>query len=525
MLTKNEITQLLDELYPIFSSMIEADNFKESDLIELVKLFPCILKVLSNNELIKIQKYGQTILHSAVIKGDLRAVKNLIFLRIDINKTHKNKTALYHAIYLGHYDICKFIIRSRASLAELYYDDTFLDTALKGNKDDIAAMLIAYGISYENNLNLIELKNKDKNRYDEIIAKSKLIQLKYINFSFSDEQYKISLSEEIDIAIQHFRILNSLGMHLLIGDIDKLVKFATKFSNIVNLLIKQEATINDRSLIHMILGLRNIELTATLVSEVLDLDHVYSDGETFLHYLLDLIDENMIAHSIQQGANINIPNKEGITALMKIVEWCDIDGVENLILQSGVDLFGRDYRGQGLVHHAALGSNLEVLKLLVGKYGLDLNAEDNEGRTAQDIANLNENYDMINWINEWKIIEYIREIPGVNDFIINLVINSQALMKFLINMINDLESFILGENEEETSSFILQIETIFEGLMVSGNIPNFMGFPSHYDFFGDGGNGGGGSSSGVYSNYQEDKDDIIQLPFITFNNNTGHNEY
>ena len=83
---------------------------------------------------------------------------------------------------------------------------------------------------------------------------------------------------------------------------------------------------------------------------------------------------------IQQGADVNIKNKDGNTALIIASEKGSLDLV-NMLLENGADVQQKDGRGWTALMWASSCRNKEIVEMLISK-GADINAKSQEGNTA-----------------------------------------------------------------------------------------------------------------------------------------------
>lgn len=109
-----------------------------------------------------------------------------------------------------------------------------------------------------------------------------------------------------------------------------------------------------------------------------------STGETGLHYTVRRRDTTWTGWLLQQNANPNIADKQGVTPLGLAIRLNFLEGVETLIA-GGARVDETDFTGQTPLISAVLSRNGELVEIL-----LDANANpdktDNAGRSARDYA-------------------------------------------------------------------------------------------------------------------------------------------
>ena len=109
-----------------------------------------------------------------------------------------------------------------------------------------------------------------------------------------------------------------------------------------------------------------------------------STGETGLHYTIQRRDNMWTGWLLQQHANPNVADKQGVTPLGLAIRLNFLEGVETLII-GGARVDEADFTGQTPLISAVLSRNGELVEIL-----LNANASpdktDNAGRSARDYA-------------------------------------------------------------------------------------------------------------------------------------------
>ena len=152
---------------------------------------------------------------------------------------------------------------------------------------------------------------------------------------------------------------------------------------------------------------RNIDVIKYLVSKKANINAQDNKGDTALNKTLDSSDEGSIDildfeianFLIEQGADVNIKNKDQYTPLIYLgMGEGDFNNksfqeyrikLAELLLEKGADINAQDYEGYTSLMWACASSGSRFaepfVKFLVEK-GADVNIEDNHGDTALDIA-------------------------------------------------------------------------------------------------------------------------------------------
>jgi ankyrin repeat protein len=100
--------------------------------------------------------------------------------------------------------------------------------------------------------------------------------------------------------------------------------------------------------------------------------------------------EQMVALLIERGAQVDVKDKRGTTALYSAASGTkDSKEAVELLLAAGADInvkrTAEPDQGFGLLHVAIKNSNPRVVELLIAK-GLDINAEPATGRNPLELA-------------------------------------------------------------------------------------------------------------------------------------------
>lgn len=86
-----------------------------------------------------------------------------------------------------------------------------------------------------------------------------------------------------------------------------------------------------------------------------------------------------------QGIRVNQPNKYGLTALQQACINGNLS-LANFLLERGADLKIVDSDGRSSLHLASERGHLEIVSLLINSTCVDVNARDNSGKKAVDVA-------------------------------------------------------------------------------------------------------------------------------------------
>ena len=88
---------------------------------------------------------------------------------------------------------------------------------------------------------------------------------------------------------------------------------------------------------------------------------------------------------LQNGADVNAKSDDGSTPLHWAAEHGQVD-ILHLLVENGADLEAQDNDGWRALHEAAYNGHLPFIQELISRYHVDINARENNGRTALTLA-------------------------------------------------------------------------------------------------------------------------------------------
>lgn len=118
------------------------------------------------------------------------------------------------------------------------------------------------------------------------------------------------------------------------------------------------------------------------------------DGTTALMLASSERYSPVIESFIKAGADVNASRPDGLTALMVSAKK-DAPTVMRILLKSGASVMARDTNGMTAIHHAAMNSpNPELINMLIS-FGAN-DTPNNSGKTALILASMMNNADVVN---------------------------------------------------------------------------------------------------------------------------------
>ncbi|RDX83189.1 Ankyrin repeat domain-containing protein, chloroplastic, partial [Mucuna pruriens] len=123
-----------------------------------------------------------------------------------------------------------------------------------------------------------------------------------------------------------------------------------------------------------------------------NLEKISTEKWSPLHTLVLSMQMSCVDKLLENGVDIDLPDKEGLTALHKAIIG-NKEAVINHLLRRGASPHAKDKDGATPLHYAVQVGAKMTVKLLI-KYKADVNAEDNEGWTPLHVAIQSRNRDI-----------------------------------------------------------------------------------------------------------------------------------
>eukprot|EP01043_Picozoa_sp_COSAG02_P038580 COSAG02_NODE_2985_length_7617_cov_28.128226_3_plen_1254_part_00 len=121
-----------------------------------------------------------------------------------------------------------------------------------------------------------------------------------------------------------------------------------------------------------------LQIVKQLIDVEADVNAAESDGFTALHWACNqgyIVIVNLLA---DKGAQVNVTDEDGESPLHRAVA-CGHPEIVQELLKRGAKVEAADGTGRTTLHKAANAGDVNVLKLILGKKGLDINARDEHG--------------------------------------------------------------------------------------------------------------------------------------------------
>ncbi|XP_033217235.1 ankyrin-1-like [Belonocnema kinseyi] len=312
---------------------------------------------------------NSTSLHIASRNGCERIVKLLLKHNADVHiKDNKGFTSLHEASKQGNERIVKLLLRKGSDVdAITHCMSTSLHFAVLYSQDSVLPLLLKYGA----NVNAKDSKNKSALCYAADVGNTFAARLLLNkNIDFNEKSHKLAIC---------LAVLGNLVEH----------------NNIVEMFLFRGFTITPQDF-------NEFQIPEHLHSKYISDCH-REEYVTILKNLLQrepstngFFEYQVLRHSIEKGflkivkdmlrydVNINVPLEECCTLLHIAVKNGQIWIAEEL-LKRGANPNGIDIRGRTPLHTSVLSNFTEVVAFFI-KYKVDLEARDEDGKTALHLA-------------------------------------------------------------------------------------------------------------------------------------------
>ena len=367
--------------------------FKKADLKTIQK------NIEKGERLNQWDKYGLTPLHYMSHEGNLKLVKQLLSLEVDLNIKDKynQKTALYYALSKNKIDTAVELVSAGANVNESNdFGKTLLHFILEREDLELAKTLIEKGADV-NTRNLITnetalylaLRKGSLNDIEYLLKKG--ADMSIISKLNGKTAFQFAIQQENVIAVT---MMIKAGTDLYKRDASgRTVLELTNNKELLGLLISAGALIdaldkNNKTLLERAWKAKNLEKVKFLAERGAELNTRDEKDKSLLHHAFKEKDwEEKVDFLIKIGMDINSQGENKRTLLYYILKRGSLIQLR-FLLEKGAYINIQDNLGQTPLHYAVKKGWFNKVKLLV-KNGADLTIKDNQGKTVFDLTNWN----------------------------------------------------------------------------------------------------------------------------------------
>ncbi|XP_062595771.1 putative ankyrin repeat protein RF_0381 isoform X1 [Saccostrea cucullata] len=334
---------------------------------------------------------GEISIHDAAWNGDMDLLKLLIEKGLNIKSTKDDgKTVVHACCGNGKLEVCKYLVKTYPSLVHVTDSrdrNVLHDAALSGDID-MFMFLIRKGLDVNNK------SNDGKTVLHACCYNGKIKLCKYLVKTYP---YLLDITDNNGENVLHAAAIG--------GNIDLFILLVGKGIDI------RSKTNDGKNVLHLCCRNGKMDMCRYLVNTY--------------PYLLNVIDKNggNVLHDAAWGGNINVlkfllKDPKGLKVDIKskdgksILHQCCLNGKLDMCkylaetyhwLINDIDKYG-----ETVLHAAAWGGNIELLKFLI-QYGFDINDKRHDGKTLLHLCCMNRQMEMCRYIvsNYTDLVEVI----------------------------------------------------------------------------------------------------------------------
>ncbi|KAL1492285.1 hypothetical protein ABEB36_012759 [Hypothenemus hampei] len=351
-------------------------------------------------------KNGDTVLHGFTKSGNLDRVEFLIAKGANIDVTNKDgKTALHLAAESGNIDIVQFLVTKGANVdTKNNNGNTILHVFTQSGNLDIVKFLTAKGAN-------IDATNQDGNTALHVAAESDNLDI---------VQFLVVKGAKIDATNKDGNtVLHKVAQS---GSRDR-VRFPVLRSTSVNSIDNDCNIVLHKNALYY----DNLNMVQFLVAKGAMVDAIDNYGITVLHWAALYDTLNIVQYLIAKGAKVDVIDKYGITVLHRAAQSGSLDKVQFLVAK-GAKVNATNNNGKTVLHVAAKSGSLNIVQFLIAK-GAKIDAIDKDGNTVLHKAAQSGSRDKV----QFPVLKSANVNPIDNDC--NIVLDRDALYYGNLNIV------------------------------------------------------------------------------------------
>jgi ankyrin len=321
---------------------------------------------------------GETLLHRAISRKDIKLMELLIFHKADINKTNElGKAPLHLACAVGDHEIINFLLRQ-----EKINQGLIITSQISKHKGLMALDITVDNNFFQSTKVLLEHGANPNGLY---------------YYNSCPPLHRASLHGNFKIA----KVLINYGASVNLLDINKETPIygACRQRNFdfVKFLVEKKGAINICNNMGNGPLMISTELGCYAITEFLikmggGVNLVNFNGQIPLHIAALKGYKNLVDLLLLSGSNVKGKDTAGANILHYSVEHLEI--FKKFVDEHKISVKLLNNFGQTPLHTASLKNGLEVVKFLIERK-MDVNAKDDEGRSPLLMATNYDHYDMV----------------------------------------------------------------------------------------------------------------------------------
>ncbi|KAB7494203.1 Ankyrin-3 [Armadillidium nasatum] len=369
--------------------------------IEIVK---CLIK---NGVSINSETIGRyTPLQIAAENGFLELVIFLLEKGANVNAINDRGAIPLHASTNGHIEVVKILLAKGSNVNQRVFDgSTALQYAVDNGEEEIVKVLLKNGA----NANLPQ------------------ITCNYTPLHCAAQDGKTNIAA---LLLENGANVNALTSN---GFSSVHLAAANGHVQVIELLLKYKATISSK-ISSLQLGVKNnhVEVVKFLIKNGALINCKDSDGLSPLHISVQNCNVELTNFMIENGANINAKTLLGVTPLHLSLQHGFENGFE-ILLKNNADIHCKNCAGSNCLHYAAnFRGNENIIRKLYSQ-GLDVNAKDNNNKTALHLASYFGNSQIVKELLNHNAVIDVKESNGFTPLHAAVLSDNKDVAEILIN--------------------------------------------------------------------------------------------
>ncbi|XP_065215525.1 ankyrin repeat and death domain-containing protein 1A-like isoform X3 [Planococcus citri] len=295
---------------------------------------------------------NELVLHEAVIKNDVEAVREVMKEPLDVNsRNNYGRAPIHWASSRGNIEIMEMLIAGKCDIEakDKYGMRPILMAAWHGHREAVQ-LLINHGA---------DVSAVNKKQYTLLMCAARNNRLEVVNFLL-DNLDRVDL-DAIDIDHQTALHHAAIGGHIEI--VQKLVHVGAN-----------PTTVDKRgdSPLHSACAKGHLEVVDFLLHHDANILVQDEDGNTPLHVAVENRQTHVVQLLLEDGNPTDLQNNKGQTPL-HISASQGSKGITELLVQYGCDINAQSKNGNTALHNACLSNNAHIVEFLLSK-NADINA-------------------------------------------------------------------------------------------------------------------------------------------------------
>ncbi|XP_062595086.1 putative ankyrin repeat protein RF_0381 [Saccostrea cucullata] len=358
----------------------------------LVENYPHLLDVKD--------KFSNSVLHDAAWGGSVQIVKLLIEKKMDINALQGGgETILHLCCRSGKMEVCEYLIKLFSGLLEIRDNDgwTAIHSACSGGSVEIVSFLMEKGMDIKT------LSNNGKSILHRACLCGKFEVCEYLVENYPhllDVKDKSSYTVLHDAAwggnVQIVKLLieKKMDINALQGGGETILRQCCRsgkkemceylVNHFPDLLEKRDN--NGWTALHSACWGGSVEIVSFLIEKGMDFNALSNDGKTILHRACLNGKFEICAYLVENYPHLLDVKDKSSNTVLHDAAWGGNIQIVKLLIEKKIDINAQQRDGETILHQCCRSGKMEICEYLVNHFPDLLKIRDNRGWTALDSA-------------------------------------------------------------------------------------------------------------------------------------------